>query len=459
MKKIIAISVLSALLLIFVSGCANENNRNEFDRYTLSSPKGVLTTVRKDAIADEPKLPELNSDSQLSDYLAHAALNNPGLEAAFNQWKAALAQTLQVSSLPDPKFNYRYFIEEVETRTGPQRQSFEISQKFPWFGKLALAGDIAMQKANAAKARYESVKLKLFFEVKDAYYEYYYLARAIAITKENIDLMVHLESVVQSRFKTNVGTHPDVIRAQVEIGKLEDTLNALQDLRNPYTARLNAAMDRTIDAAIPWPERIELQDVTVDDRQLLATLIASNPQLKALDFETSSNLQNVELAKKVYYPDVTFGVGVIDTRDRSSANPPSDSGKDPVIAMVSINLPLWSEKNDAVVHQAKARYRAAKKNQKQITNSLSWRLKKVIYDFRDAERKMDLYKNALLPKATESLKVTESGFRAGKSTFTDLVDVQRIYLEFALAHQRALTDRQQSLANLEMLVGQEIRRK
>ena len=79
-----------------------------------------------------------------------------------------------------------------------------------------------------------------------------------------------------------------------------------------------------------------------------------------------------------------------------------------------------------------------------------------MYRFRNAERKIDLYGDALLPKAKESLKVTESGFRSAKGSFTDLIDAQRILLEFALSYERALTDRSQSLAKLEMLVGQEI---
>ena len=62
----------------------------------------------------------------------------------------------------------------------------------------------------------------------------------------------------------------------------------------------------------------------------------------------------------------------------------------------------------------------------------------------------------LLPKAKESLKVTESDFRGARGSFTDLIDAQRILLEFALSYERALADRSQSLAKLEMIVGQEI---
>jgi outer membrane protein TolC len=78
------------------------------------------------------------------------------------------------------------------------------------------------------------------------------------------------------------------------------------------------------------------------------------------------------------------------------------------------------------------------------------------YRLRDAERKIDLYGDALLPKARESLKVTESGYLSTTGSFTDLIDAQRIFLEFALAYERALANHAQSLAKVEMLVGREI---
>jgi outer membrane protein TolC len=76
-----------------------------------------------------------------------------------------------------------------------------------------------------------------------------------------------------------------------------------------------------------------------------------------------------------------------------------------------------------------------------------------LYRFRDAKRKISLYKDALIPKATESFKVTESGFRAGRGTFTDIIDAQRSLLEFAHSYERALADKHQALAKIEMLTG------
>ncbi|MHC4518167.1 MAG: TolC family protein, partial [Planctomycetota bacterium] len=291
-----AVVLIAMIILPYLAG-----------REVLAEPMSVPSADTEDRL-----LPQLSDESILSDYLLYAAFNNPELEAAFHRWKAALERVPQAKALPDPRFSYRYFIREIETRVGPQRQAFEISQMFPWFGKLDLAGDVAMEAARAAQQRYEAVKLKLFFEVKDAYYEYYYLARSIDVTRENVELLTHLESVARTRYQTTVGSHPDVIRAQVELGKLEDRFNSLNDLRGPVIARLNAALNRPIEAVLPAPRQFEPSHVSANDRQLLELLEKSNPQLSALDHEAEGYRSETELAGKQYSPDITVGLNYVD---------------------------------------------------------------------------------------------------------------------------------------------------
>ena len=79
-----------------------------------------------------------------------------------------------------------------------------------------------------------------------------------------------------------------------------------------------------------------------------------------------------------------------------------------------------------------------------------------LYNFRDAERKIDLYRNALIPKAERAIDVTIEGFEAGTKSFLDLVDSERSLLEFQLSYEHAFANRAQRLAELEMLVGREI---
>ena len=202
---------------------------------------------------------DLNAPAELEDYLAFAAMNNAGLQVAFEQWKIAVEQVPQAKSLPDPKFTYGYFIEEVETRVGPQRNRLEIMQTFPWFGEIEARKDAAAAAAKAARKRYEAAKLKLFAEVKDAFYEYTYLARAIEIAKENLELIQHFEEVARTKYMAAATGHPDVIHAQIELARLEDRLKTLEELRKPIVARLNSVLNRQSLEMLPWPRKAEFR--------------------------------------------------------------------------------------------------------------------------------------------------------------------------------------------------------
>jgi len=417
---------------------------------------GVAQPVPPAAPDPSAKLPDPSRSADLGDLLAYAALNNPGLEAAFNRWKAAMERVPQVKALPDPRFSYRYYVSEVETRVGAMRQGFGLSQTFPWLGKLELRGDAAGEAAKVEEQRFEAARLKLFYEVKDAYCEYYFLRRSISIVRENLQLVGHMEQVARTRYKAAAASHPDVIRAQLELGKLEDRLKSLQDLRRPIMARLNAALNRPAGAELPWPTEIPYRPASFTDEQILAWLGESSPELKAMDAEIAAARHRTDLAKKEYFPDVTIGVDYTNVANSTSGRHPGDDGQDIVAVMASVNLPIWYDKLAAGVREARYRQWAASLARRQRANDLAAQAKLVLYRLRDAERKIDLYRDTLVPKATEAVRTSESAFRSGKAGFTDLIDAQRAMLEFELAAERASADRAQRLAELETLVGREL---
>ncbi len=436
----------------FFYGCAAIGGGDALDRYKEIEGVTFVFEERSSTTDNEPVLTE---ESTLSDYLAYAALHNPELEASFNRWEAALMKIPQVQSLPDPRFTYAYYIENVETRVGPQRHKFDLSQTFPWFGKLALLGDLALQEANIQKQAYETVKLSLFYKVKVSYYDYYYLSRAIAVTEDNMKLLSYLENVTRTKYSAGEATHVDVIKAQVELGKLEERLLSLRDLKEPVRANLNASLNRPTDAVLPWPTALQEKDIALSDEDIIRRINKDNPGLKALDFRALRETKAIDLAKKQFYPDITFGVNFIET-DTALMPGTVDSGKDPVVTMFSINLPVWRGKYRAAVQEAKVRYDSAVKVRDNRVNELIAEVKTALYNFRDSGRKVELYRDSLIPKAKQSLNVTQRAFETGKKDFLNLIDAQRTLLELELAHERALTDRSKHFAYIERLVGSEL---
>jgi len=412
----------------------------------------VWPSTDRPAPATRPA-PALPEEPAVADCLRAAALNNPGLEARWRQWQAALERVPQAGALPDPMLRYAFYIEEVETRVGPQQHGLGLSQTFPWFGKLDAKADAATQAAHAAYARYEQAKLALFQQVRDGYYEYAYLAQAIRITRENRDLVAALERVARAKYRVGRAGHPDVIRAQVELGKIQNDLASLTDRRGALAARLNALMNRPIGAPIGWPKGIP-EAGPLDEGELLTALADANPELRALQYEVARRGKALASAKLAYFPDVTVGLDWIQTGD--AVFPTPDSGQDPVILRFGINLPLWRGKLDAGVREAKNRLVAASRAHEDRRNLLAGQVRLTLYRYDDARRQVALYRDTLIPKARQGLKASETGYRAGTVDFLALLDVQQQLLAFELARQRGLATARQRLAELERLVGRRL---
>lgn len=412
---------------------------------------GLLVSV---AWGTERGRPDANSLVRLSDYLKYAALHNAGLKADFERWRAAVEQVPQAGALPDPRLSYGYYVESVKTRVGPQEHRFGLMQMFPWFGTIEARTDAAAAAAKAAARRYESARLKLFYEVKSGFYEYSYLARAVEIAKENLELLKHFEEVARTRYEASKAGHPDIIRAQVELAKLEDVVVGLQELRKPVVARLNAALNRRVDADLRWPVREEYRGpARLERREVIAQVATNNPELQALAFEVDRAGSEVALAEKKFWPEVGLGVDWIETGSAGSAV--RDSGRDAVIAMFSLTLPVWRDSYAAGELQAKARQRAARQSRMQTENDMTARSERVLYDFEDSGRKVRLYRDTLIPKARQLLSASETAYRAGGIDFLSLIDAQRTLLEYELLYEQAVKENLQRLAELEMLMGTE----
>lgn len=385
----------------------------------------------------------------LDEYLKYAAGHNPELNAAFESWQAERNTAAQRGALPDPSISYAHYFEEVETRVGPQERRFGISQKFPAFGKRGLRRSVAEESAGMAESAYRERGLKLNYEVVSAYADLYLLKRRLNISKEHMILVEQLESAVSARYRSGAPLAP-LTRIQVELGRLEDRVRSLEQMRRPLQVRMNVLLGRPPQTPVPDPA--SLPSVSIPDRNaLLVAAFESNPKLEQFRHLSEQARLQQSLARREWLPDIMLELQYIDTGDASMQV--RESGKDPVIGMVSLNLPLWFGKKNAAVREAAYRGHAAQfalENRRQLLVS---ELEQTLFELDDARRKIGLYRDTLIPKARESFLVTRQAYEAGSEEFAALTDATRQLLEFKLAYEEALAGQLKMQAKLSMQSG------
>jgi outer membrane protein TolC len=396
-----------------------------------------------------------DSTTMLDDYLVVAIERNPALRAAYNRWVAALRKSDYVGALPHPMLSYGYFVENAETRVGPQEQRFSLRQAFPWFGTLGAKRDMSFAASQAAFEKFEAERLKLFYQVKAAYYDYYFVGQDLRITRENLELLKFWESVARSKYKVGLKQHADVIKAQVELGKLEDRLYTLQERIDPAAARLRALLNLPDDEEMPIPSVIYVGESELQEDSVIAAVRLNNPDLRALSHLVEREEARVRLANKLALPSFSIGVDYIQTGE--ALNPDMlESGKDPLIVGGSVSLPIWLGQNSARKDEARARRRSAEYNVRDAENRLVAATKRVLFEYSDALRKMRLYRDGLVPKAEQSLNASYAAYEAGERDFLNVLDAQRQLLDFELTFAREKVALASKRAELEVLSGSAI---
>ena len=174
--------------------------------------------------------------------------------------------------------------------------------------------------------------------------------------------------------------------------------------------------------------------------------------LDVSDHRIEAARHGVELAKKAFYPD--FAIGVDYTFIGEAEGPGvAGSGDDAFALTLGLELPIWRSSYAAGYREAEALEKAARLEHAGAANRLGLKLETALYRYRDGERRVELLRDTLIPKGEEAVASLDSSYRAGDQGFLDLVDAQRVLLEFQLQAARAEADHAQALAEIERITG------
>lgn len=454
-----AARVICVAAVGLIAGCSSPFEQPHNSTRSMDLPRGVKhvppSAYRDSRDGDGAVVPTLVGDASPDEYVRYALYHSPEVEAAYQRWRAAAERLPQVGALPDPRLNFGFFLEEVQTRTGPQQARVGVSQTFPWPGRLQNQEDAASMAAHAAWRRFEAARLSITERVVSNLHDLAYLDGAISITADNLELLGSFEEVLRARYRVGAGSHPELIRVQVELGQIEDRLAQLRAMRPAYVAELNAAMNRPSGVAIPELADLPGQVAAIDADELVEIARRSNPVLLALDEQVEEQRLMARVARKVGLPDLTVGLDYIVTGEAMNSSTPG-SGDDPIMLSLGINLPIWRDKYNAAVRESLARRLSVASERDSQENRIAAAIHRAWFEHTDADRRVRLYEGTLIPKAEESLRASLAGFRGGETSFLDLLDTERTLLEFAIAVERARADRGKALARLHTLVGQPV---
>ncbi|NIM58369.1 MAG: TolC family protein [Candidatus Aminicenantes bacterium] len=390
----------------------------------------------------------------LSELIEEALNQNPQIKAARNEWEASIKVIPQAKSLPDPMLSYAYFGQSIETRLGPQRNKFSLSQKFPFFGKLSLKGKIAKSAASLFEEQYNVVKADIVLSVKKAYFSLFWFDNALRITNEEKEVLQRLAKIAQRKYETGKGNQQDVLKAHLEISRITDKILVLKQGRKGIIAGLNSLLNRSPDAFLDEIEEFKAPELKLELKDLYAWAREFRPELRKARYLIEKNEKSLKLTKKNYFPDFKIMFDYIDIGAGSTTNP--KDGRNSWMASIGINIPIWRGKLRASEAEAAIKIKASQEGYKNIENKTLSRVNELFFEVKTASEEVNLYKYSLIPQAEQSLKASEVGYLAGKVDFLNLLDSERMLLQIKTGYFKAVADLGKSLAQLERVVGKDL---
>ncbi len=404
---------------------------------------------------DEPKRAAEASENtpiRLDDLIAEALANNPEIQAAERMVDAKRAVAPQQRTLPDPTISGGWMGNivppfSVQTGDPSSARTLSVSQGIPFPGKLALRGRIADTEADATRWNAEQVKLKVISNLKQAYYDLFFIDKSIEIVNKDKDLLEKLSKIAEARYAVGKGMQQDVIRSQVEISRLLERLTLLDQRKGVAEAMIRNLLDRPPEAPIGAPEEVKKTEVSYPLSQLDALAEANSPELKSKEREIDKNKLALNLARKNYYPD--FGVGF------TYYNRPQMPEMYGVNVSAKVPLYFWKKQRYGVEEAASLLVNS--RRQTEVTKAdLFYRVKDQYLAMKTSERLMDLYSKAIVPQSTLALDSSLASYQVGTVDFLSMLTNFLTVLDYEVNYYQELTNFQIALARLEPLVGVEL---
>ena len=358
----------------------------------------------------QPDAPDLAAASELSadDVVRQALSRNPSLAEMVAAWKAAQDRYPQVTSLDDPMFGATGS-PRIFSHTDDGGYRFEVSQKIPWCGKLALHGDNALAEARAAGDDVEDMRLQLVEMHRTAFYEYWLVGRALEVNREAQRLLGEFRRDAEDRYTKGLVPQQDIFQADVEVGQQQERQVTLERMREVAVARLNTLMHLPPDSPLPPAPVHSIAVAPIPETPALREeALARRPDLKTLADHLAADQAALCLAKKEYYPDFEVMAAYDDFWGERPLRPQ---------LAVRINLPNALAKRDAAVAEAQEHLNQRSAALARLTDQVNLQVQEAAAQVRESDRVVRLYNDKILPAARQNIDAAGRPTPPGKFRF------------------------------------------
>lgn len=400
--------------------------------------------------APRPDEPEAVADLLRLDrqaFIRAVLARNPSIAAARQSWRAALARYPQVTALADPRVEYSLAPLSIASSDVRFGQVVALSQHFPWPGKLALEGQVALAEAEAARGDYRATRLRLALVASLLFDQYYATDRALDLNAEHALLVKDIKAAALAQYQAGRASQDQPLKADLELAHVEHQRAVLKARRATLQAQMNELLHRRPAQPLPPPPdelSLDLEAVAASE-VLQARALEQRPELRATQARVRGQQAAVDLAHRRYYPDV----GVMASYDSMWAAP-----EHRWMVGVSLRVPIQLGAKAAAKDEADARLDQTRSELSALAATIRTEVEIARQKLIEAQHVVHLYRQRLIPTVRAQIEAAQIAYATGRGSFQSLIDAERSLRSIELAHESALATLAGRSAELMRATGQ-----
>ncbi|HHT9107693.1 MAG TPA: TolC family protein [Candidatus Wunengus sp. YC63] len=384
----------------------------------------------------------VNKKISLEEALRIAIEKNPQLQSTRDQVDAAVGSLRQSRLYPNPVLEL--LAEEMPSNEVGLNQSqnlVSITQPIVTAGKRGLGIKLGEKSKEKNEFERDVILLNVTADTKKAFYKSVADQEGLVIAKKIEEIASGIYKSEKVRFEAGEVPVTNVLRAEVELSKARNSVsNAEGNLQNSLK-ELQTFMGTPEESINGVTGKLLTNPVELSLHELELKTDINQPLLKASKKNVEIADTQLTLEKRQAIPDINISAGYKRLTQENA---------DTVQFGVGIPAPFFN-RNQGNIEKGKALSKKAKSENQSVYNDLLFQLKRDFNSYNVERKRVIEYRDKILPKAEESLKLITKGYQEGEFNYIDLLDAQRTWAETRISYLESLKNLNLLIANIEKL--------
>jgi cobalt-zinc-cadmium efflux system outer membrane protein len=402
------------------------------------------------AVAEEVPFP-------VSRYVESALADNPSLDSMRERIRMKENAAIKAGALDDPKL--RMGITNLPTQSWDFRQEdmtgkeIGLSQMFPWPGMRKTRTEMALREKEEAEFVLEEMRSMLRAEIKMTYAELASVRKQIEAVRRSQDILKDIVGVTEEIYAVGKGSQPDVLRGQLEYGRMREMRIDLENREQILSVRLDTLSALPADRPVPPLEDLPEIQLPRGQADLVGIYETERPARKAIRARVHKGDSSIQMASLAAKPEFEVSVSYM----QRDAMPDGTKRSDMVSSMVSMTLPIWREGKIAPgIREMEAEKRMAGRDLANLDLETSNSIGRSLATMKSRRESAIHYRTTMIPQAEQSFQATAESYRVGKTDFPMLMDAAMAVLSSRREYAAKVGDLHMEKARLEAAVGREL---